>query len=738
MNRLTRLLLTGAACLLFFGCRGDTVSPKPDTPMFAVSDGAHNGNPDFFFLPPLFKNPSTDPNFEPNAANMSLKPAVEICELGPAAADGSRQCIAGPPLKRFDPSAVTASLTDQSYQVNWRTDESALDPAKFYRIRVLVGTSLLGFADVDPVSNGSQLKNVQTNEYIGLVDGRTLPIKFRIETGALCAVDGTPCASGTINLSQGGGVELVGDGEDFHIDIPSGTTATFNGQPVNNVTLNLEVCPGIDVDLPTFGPCLRVSTFSDATGQGELQFSNPVLISMCVLNSVYHTPDETRQEDLITLHQQDGALIRALPHASPDCNVIGSRSGWDRLKSFAARLFAPQSAYAATRSAVLHVGAGGETSVTGAQCTPSSSAVQRSLPAGITMTTTCPPSSPITRSSGGPRAQGSVMAAVTPPLTVSDFQFALPAKMDYLNPDDAQRTAPPGTALPTAVKVTDWDGNPVQGARVTFTEPVIEGLPTPLGVAISNSDGVAQIQWTIRAGPNTAVASGRGIAAQNNYPNAAVKPFMPDISQPANLENPVALGTGRITFNATGEVPATPVLDQQNLLDGQLGGQGIGRFSDIDGTPDPNGTLFDFQDAQTFTAGTSGRLTEIRVPLINNSGATVGVTLQVVAVVGGVPDETHSLGQVTIPASAISTNFADISNPAAWASFDLSKLGIDVTSGQAYAFIVRSLSPSAYLYNPEFTSGYANGAGYRRNLALSATWTNTEQDFGFQTFVIPN
>ncbi|HEY6091032.1 MAG TPA: hypothetical protein VIV83_03500, partial [Gemmatimonadales bacterium] len=550
MNRRTRLMFTGAACILLFGCRGDTVSPKTDIPMFAVSDGAHNGNPDFFFLPPLFKSPVNDPNYEPNAANMSLKPAVEICELGAAAADGSRQCIAGPPLKRFDPSVVTVSLTDQSYQVNWHTDESALDPAKYYRIRVLVGTSLLGFADVDPVSNGSQLKNVQTNEYIGLVDGRTLPIKFRIETGALCAVDGTPCGAGTINLSQGGGVELQGDGEDFHVDIPSGTTATFNGQPVTNVTLNLEVCPGIDVDLPTFGPCLRVSTFFDATGTGELQFSNPVLISMCVLNSVYHTPDETRQEDLITLHQQDGTLIRALPHAEPNCNVIGSKSsGWGWLKSLAARLLAPQSAYAATRSAVLHVGAGGETSVTGSTCTTSSSPVQRSLPAGITMTTTCPPSSPVARSGSGP--QRSVMAAITPPLTVSDFQFALPAKMDYLNSDDAQRSAPAGTALPTAVKVTDWDGNPVQGARVTFTEPAIEGLSTPLGVAISNADGVAEIQWTIRAGPNTAVASGRGIAAQNNYPNGVVKPFMPDISQPANLESPVALGTGRITFNAT-------------------------------------------------------------------------------------------------------------------------------------------------------------------------------------------
>ncbi|MFN2571696.1 MAG: hypothetical protein ABR537_08815 [Gemmatimonadales bacterium] len=549
MNRFIRLPLAGAAALLVFGCRGDTVSPKTDGPMFAVSDGAHQGNPDFFFLPPLFKNPNTDAHFEPTAFNARLRPAVEICELGAPASttDNSRECIGGAALKRFDPSAVTVSLTDQQYQVNWKTDEKPLDPAKFYRIRVLVGSAVLGFADIDPVSSSKELKNVQTNEYIPLLDGRTLPIKFRIESGALCATDGTPCAGQTINLSQGGEIELFGAGEDFKLDIPPATAATFGGQPVTNVTFNLETCSGIDVDLPTYGPCLRVATYFDGTGSGELEFSKPLLISMCVLSSEIHTPDETRQEGLITLHQQDGTLIRALPHAAPNCNVVGA-SGWDMLKSLAARLLAPQSAYAATHSALLHVGGGGETGLLGGSCSSGSAFV----PQGIMMTVLCPPASPAL---SGP--QGSATATITPPHTVTDFQFALPAKMEYLNPDDAQRTGAPGASLPTAVKVTDWDGTAVQGARVTFYEPAIEGPATVLGTATSNSDGVAQISWTIRAGQNTAIATGRGIAAQNNYPDATVKPFMPDIAQPTNLQIPVALGTGRITFFATGTTGLT-------------------------------------------------------------------------------------------------------------------------------------------------------------------------------------
>jgi len=209
MMRRARLPLAVATFAFLISCQSDNLTRSIDGPMFAVSDGAHSGNPDFFFLSPLFSNPNKDPNFEPNAFNGSLRPAVEICELGAPAPDGSRECIAGPFVKRFAPSAVTVNLTDQLYVVNWNTAESALNVNKFYRISVVVGSIQLGFADVDPVSNGSQLKNVQTGEYIGLVDGRTLPIKFRIESGALCSVDGTPCAAQTIDLTQGGGVELI-------------------------------------------------------------------------------------------------------------------------------------------------------------------------------------------------------------------------------------------------------------------------------------------------------------------------------------------------------------------------------------------------------------------------------------------------------------------------------------------------------------------------------------------------
>jgi hypothetical protein len=362
----------------------------------------------------MFNNPSKDPNYEPAAFNGALSPAVEICELGAPAPDLTRACIAGPPVKRFAPGTVNVSLTDQQYSVNWDTKAQALDVNKFYRIQVLVGATVLGFADVDPVSNGSQLKNVQTNEYIGLVDGRTLPVKFRIESGALCNADGTPCAAETVNLAQGGGVELTVPGEDFHFDVPAGTQASAGGQAVTEVTFNLEKCDGIDVDLPKFGQCLRVTALYDAPG-AVLTFTQPILISMCSF-----APVSEGQQELITLHQQDGDLIRALPHAQPNCNVIGARGtapsgllarSWSWMRDLATSVITPSTLHAATRTTMLHLGGGGETTKTGATCSPPPSSIRRGMALG-----TCTPA-----------------AAAATPLpsagrTISDFQFALPAK----------------------------------------------------------------------------------------------------------------------------------------------------------------------------------------------------------------------------------------------------------------------------------------------------------------------
>jgi hypothetical protein len=154
-----------------------TTGPTVSGPSFEIADAANDYKAGFYWLPPMAPQPSVNGTFD-----AALSPTVEICELvdnacGPVIANYTT--TTGP-----DGEIVRLSVDDEHYHVNWHTDEFGLSTAKLYRVSVRAGIhdAPLGYADVQPVSNGSGLKNADTDEYIGLVDGRTLPIKLRIET----------------------------------------------------------------------------------------------------------------------------------------------------------------------------------------------------------------------------------------------------------------------------------------------------------------------------------------------------------------------------------------------------------------------------------------------------------------------------------------------------------------------------------------------------------------------------
>lgn len=158
----------------------DPTLPDGAELLASVSDGAHDGNPHFFFLPPIARH---EGDFT-GVFDGSLAPVVDICRL-----DGT-ECAS--PVGHF--SATPRSLRgDEYYLGNWRTKRSHLDPNRSYRICVSVGPNALGHADVD----GEGLLGGHKDG--GWRDGRerTLPVRFRIEEGALdpgAFVDGE-CAS---------------------------------------------------------------------------------------------------------------------------------------------------------------------------------------------------------------------------------------------------------------------------------------------------------------------------------------------------------------------------------------------------------------------------------------------------------------------------------------------------------------------------------------------------------------
>jgi TolB protein len=173
--------------------------------------------------------------------------------------------------------AVSLAEADEHYGVNWHTDQFTISDGITYRIRVFVAGSLLGYADVDVVNSGKELKNVETGEYIALKDGRTLPIKFRIEVGAVYVV------------GSGGGTVSAMDGT-VTLEFPEGALTQDTGITVNPAVgypTDPDLVPGSVYD---FGP--------DGT-----QFVVP--LELTIQYDPDSIPTDGDESDLVLVHLTD-------------------------------------------------------------------------------------------------------------------------------------------------------------------------------------------------------------------------------------------------------------------------------------------------------------------------------------------------------------------------------------------------------------------------------------------------
>lgn len=295
-------------------CR-DTVAPRvltPPNPSAIIVDGAHNGgNDDVFFLPPLVPDPSGATGYG-DPEQLGLPVEIQVNCLTKVA---SSSC----PNFDYLPNQVKAS-SDAHYMVNWDTKAAGVDPGDVYRIEVHIGQKTIAWADVAVVTNGNP-KNVATQGDIPLPDGRTMPIKVRIEQGWDCtnrtnksqcvtqvvpnaAVDGS---GSTIVQFAGTDAEPAGGGRFYdgwipYSDncqpksttcVPTGTpvvvtiedqTSLLNGsgatcglkdpqtgQPVTTMLTQLGT-----PDSPHPGRCVKFTT------NPKFQFANRVDVAVCV------------------------------------------------------------------------------------------------------------------------------------------------------------------------------------------------------------------------------------------------------------------------------------------------------------------------------------------------------------------------------------------------------------------------------------------------------------------------
>src|SRR5689334_1667443 len=212
MNRFSSLALLALAAVA--ACDKDLrapTTPQVDTGQVAksISDGAHSGNPNFFFLVPSLPPSSSLSSFKLGSFNPNLAPEVVICQLTVAAGGyptDASPCVQPPTADLQFPTDVHVVVTpattfetsmqktyslpaDGFYYAIWKTKGLNLGSGKFYRIQVRIGSVQLGFVDVTPEPIGTglfQLVKVITHEVVPTLQDGTIPIVFRVQNGATC------------------------------------------------------------------------------------------------------------------------------------------------------------------------------------------------------------------------------------------------------------------------------------------------------------------------------------------------------------------------------------------------------------------------------------------------------------------------------------------------------------------------------------------------------------------------
>ena len=186
----------------------------------------------------------------------------------------------------------------------------------------------------------AEVKNLTApkDTVIALVDGRTLPIKFRIERYALCEVPGVgPCTSASVDIATTPITLSTGTptSNPSGISTSAGVSIPAQGGASKPITVTLDSCNDLAGALRrrTVGSCIRVTT--NPALQNRLV--NPATVFICEVGFGAYglTPAD---EAAIRMYRSDAAGIVALAPA-PACKP-GSPGGIASAKSGVREFFA--------------------------------------------------------------------------------------------------------------------------------------------------------------------------------------------------------------------------------------------------------------------------------------------------------------------------------------------------------------------------------------------------------------
>lgn len=126
-------------------------------PVLVISDAAHGGRAGFYFLPPLVSAPTLPTPF---GAGFTLTAEFET-----------------PGAQVLATTALAVDKGGRNYHGEIDLSGLGLDPAIIYRVRVLDGTDLLGFFDVQVAGTDS----VKIGDAVVTLTNRILPIKVWVQ-----------------------------------------------------------------------------------------------------------------------------------------------------------------------------------------------------------------------------------------------------------------------------------------------------------------------------------------------------------------------------------------------------------------------------------------------------------------------------------------------------------------------------------------------------------------------------
>lgn len=235
---------------------------------FTISDGAHNGNRDVFFLPPMVNNPTKAPGYgDPFAPGLPV--AFKIKDLA------SNAYVA-----TFTGAAVGVNTTDEYYYADWDTKASNLDAAHTYRIEVWIGGVNPAYAEVAVGASASDLKNVDNDQFIPLVNGRTLPIRVRIEKGWNCGTNAS-CTTVPVPASiPGGGSVIVATPDNLNSLKLTGNWANTTGTVVVTIENATTTVPG-GCQAQTNDVVLAANQCIKITMDPQVTLQTPATVGLC-------------------------------------------------------------------------------------------------------------------------------------------------------------------------------------------------------------------------------------------------------------------------------------------------------------------------------------------------------------------------------------------------------------------------------------------------------------------------